>query len=339
MDYLLKVLEGLISIPSPTGFSQRALAYVNQSLEELGLKAHYSHKGSLMVTIKGKTDRVLTFAAHVDTLGAMVKDIQADGRLEFVQVGGYPYTSVERENVLVHTRAGKTYEGTIVLNKSSVHCHPDEVEKAERSQENLTIRLDEFAYSQEEVRELGIEVGDFISIDPRYCLTEKGFVKSRHIDDKAGVACLLALIKELVDKDIRPEKTLKFYFSNYEEVGHGASILPEGTVDLIAVDMAAVDPGQNSREDKVTICAMDSTGAYDYDLKEEIIQLAEKANLDYVVDIYPYYGSDGSAALRAGHDIRVGLIGPGVASSHSYERTHVKGLENTLRLMREIALA
>lgn len=339
LEYTLEFMKKLLLTPSPTGYTDEAIELVKSEFEKLGIENHLTYKRALVATIPGESDDAITYSGHVDTLGAMVKQIKSDGRLVFHRIGGYPFNTIEGEYVVVKTMNGDEYTGTITLNNSSVHVHPEEISKCERNADTMSIKLDELVENDEDVRKLGIEIGDFVFLDTRTVFTKSGFIKSRHLDDKAGVACILGFAKELVEKGIKPKRTINFLISNYEEVGHGASVIPENTKDFIAVDMAAPDTGQSSLETHVTICAMDSSGAYDLHIRNQLVELAKKADIDYVIDIYPFYGSDGSAALRAGHEIRVGLIGPGVSSSHTFERTHKKAIENTIKLMLEYALA
>ena len=275
----------------------------------------------------------VTLSGHVDTLGAMVKEIKPNGRLKITQLGGYVWSTVEGEYVVIETLKGKQYTGTILTTKASSHVHGDETEEVKRDKENMEIRIDEKVSSVDEVLNLGINVGDFVFFEPRTTITPSGFIKSRHLDDKAGVIAILAIAKHIVENNITPNYTTNFFISNYEEVGHGASAsIPEKTFEFIAVDMAAPGEGQTSDEFSVTICAKDSSGPYDYGLRKRLVNFAKDQRLSYKIDIYPYYGSDGSAALRAGNDIKVGLIGPGVDASHSFERTHIEAIKNTVQL-------
>ena len=268
----------------------------------------------------------------------MVKEIKANGRLAFSLVGGFSPTSVETENVFIKTYDGKLIPGTVLYNEASVHVY-DTTTTAQRSIKNMEVRIDEVVKNAEDVRKLGISVGDFICLDPRCRIYDSGFIKSRHLDDKACIAAMMGLAKHLVDNKIKPKKTINFFISNYEEIGHGSSFIPENTVEFFAVDMAAPGVGQESDERAVTICAMDSSTPYDLGMRNKLRKIAEEKKIDYRIDIYPHYGSDATAALRAGHDIRCALIGPGVDASHSYERTHILGIENTCKLMLEYLLA
>ncbi len=334
VDYSIQKLVNLLNIPSPSGNTENAISYVETIFNNLGINTYRTNKNALIATIKGKhTDREVTLSAHIDTLGGMVKEIKSNGRLKLFQVGGYVWSTIEGEYCTIETSNGEKYTGTILTTKASSHVHGNETTKLERNENTMEIRIDENVNSIEDVEKLGIAVGDYIFFDPRTTVTESGYIKSRHLDDKAGVASLLGIAKYLVDNNITPKYTTNFFISNYEEVGHGASAsLPEKTFEFLAVDMAAPGEGQTSNEHSVTICAMDSTGPYDLELRKRLIDLAEKNNIDYKVDIYPYYGSDGSVALRAGHDFKVGLIGPGVDASHSFERTHKTAIENTIKL-------
>ncbi|NLW41112.1 MAG: M42 family metallopeptidase [Tissierellia bacterium] len=334
MDYTINVLVSLLNIPSPSGNTKKAIDFVEREFNSLGLSTVKTEKGALIATIPGKNqEKEVTLSAHVDTLGGMVKEIKSNGRIKITQIGGYVWSTVEGEYVSIENSEGELYSGTILTTKASSHVHGKDSETLERNMDNMEIRLDEKVSSKEDVEKLGINVGDFVFFDPRVMVTESGFIKSRHLDDKAGVAALLAIAKYLTDNDIKPKYTTNFFISNYEEVGHGASAaIPEKTFEFVAIDMAAPGEGQTSDEFSVTICAKDSTGPYDLELKNRLVKLAKENNLNYKIDIYPYYGSDGSAALRAGYDFKVALIGPGVDASHSFERTHKEAIENTIKL-------
>lgn len=334
MEYVVENLEKLLNISSPTGNTEKAVDFIEKMFKDLGLFTKRTRKGALIASIEGEnTDKEVTLSAHVDTLGGMVKEIKDNGRLKLSQLGGYAWNTIEGEHVLIETLDGKIYSGTVMTTKASSHVHGSETSSIERNAKNMEIRIDEKTSSRKETSNLGINVGDFISFDPRVVITKSGFIKSRHLDDKAGVIAVLAMAKHLVDNNIKPNYTTNFFISTYEEVGHGAATsIPEKTFEFLAIDMAAPGEGQESDEFSVTICAKDSSGPYDYELRKRLITLAKKEDLNYKIDIYPFYGSDGSAALRAGYDFKVGLIGPGVDSSHSFERTHIEAIENTIKL-------
>jgi putative aminopeptidase FrvX len=334
MNYVIEKLEELLRIPSPTGNTEKAISFMENEFKTLGIPTYRNNKGALIATIEGKNqDKEVTLSAHVDTLGGMVKEVKSNGRLKITQLGGYAWSTIEGEYATIETMDEKTYTGTILTTKASSHVHGEGTKNIERNIDNMEIRIDEKVLNKDDVLKLGINVGDFVFFDPRTTVTDTGFVKSRHLDDKACVAALLGIAKYLIDNNIKPNYTTNFFISNYEEVGHGASSsIPEKTFEFIAVDMAAPGEGQTSDEYSVTICAKDSTGPYDYELRKRLINLAKENNLNYKIDIYPYYGSDGSAALRAGYDFKVGLIGPGVDASHSFERTHKEAIENTIKL-------
>lgn len=331
---ILKKLQELLLISSPTGNTDRAMIFLESEFKKMNLTVSKNNKGNIMVTIPGKdTSKEVTLSAHVDTLGAMVKEIKSDGRLKFTQLGGYSFNTVEGEYVFIETMDKQIYEGTVMTTKASSHVHGSKTSSIERNEANMEIRIDERVSSSEDVTKLGINIGDFISFDPRTKVFENGFIKSRHLDDKAGVIAILFILKELINKNITPNYTTNFFISHYEEVGHGSSAsIPPKTFEFLAIDMAAPGKGQTSDEFSVTICAKDSTGPYDLDMRKKLTNLAQEEGLNYKVDIYPFYGSDASAALRAGHDMKTALIGPGVDASHSFERTHVEAIENTIKL-------
>jgi putative aminopeptidase FrvX len=277
--------------------------------------------------------------AHIDTLGAMVSQINPDGRLKLTQLGGWAWGSVEGEGVTIQALSGATARGTIVPSKASVHIYGSDARDFKREADNYEVRVDIRSNSAAETRTAGFEVGDYVFFDPRVEVGEAGFIRSRHLDDKASVACVFGALKALADAKLAPAHRTTIHISNYEEVGHGAaSGLPGDLVELVAVDMAAAGGPQNSDEFSVGICVKDSGGPYHIDLTRKLIALAQKAQFPYKTDIYPYYGSDGEAFWRAGGDVQVGLIGPGVDASHHYERTHMDSMVATARLIVEYLL-
>jgi putative aminopeptidase FrvX len=332
-DYLLNELTGLLNIPSPTGFAHLAIDRVRERLQAFpGLECSLTRKGALVAAwpgTSGEAPRALT--AHVDTLGGMVKEIKSNGRLKLTRIGGYAWNTVEGEGCAVFTAAGQQVRGSFLLAKSSSHVYSAQVNELKREEDNMEVRLDARTTSAEETRQLGIQVGDFVTFDPRVEVTN-GFVRSRHLDDKACVACILAAVKALQDVGLQPTHTTYLHISNYEEVGHGASAgIPPEVHELLTVDMAAIGDGQTSDEFNATLCVKDSGGPYHHGFSQRLRSLAEQHQIPYKVDIYPYYGSDGEAYWRAGGDVAVALIGPGVDASHNYERTHLDALIATTR--------
>ncbi|WP_079509016.1 M42 family metallopeptidase [Mesobacillus jeotgali] len=333
-DETLNLLKELVSIPSPSGNTNEVITYVENYLKELQVETKRNRKGGLIATLPGKDQqnhRMLT--AHVDTLGAIVKEIKPSGRLKLDLIGGFKYNSIEGEYCEIETSSGKKFTGTILMHQTSVHVYKD-AGKAERNQDNMEVRIDEKVKSADEARALGIEVGDFVSFDPRVQLTPSGYIKSRHLDDKASVAILLELIKQVKSETIELPYTTHFLISNNEEIGYGgnSNITPE-TVEYLAVDMGAMGDGQSTDEYTVSICVKDASGPYHYELRKRLTKLAIDNGIGYKLDIYPFYGSDASAAIRSGHDIIHGLIGPGIDSSHAFERTHKESIENTAKLL------
>lgn len=330
----IQLIKELVEIPSPSGNTNQVITFVENYLKNTGVEMKRNHKGGLVVTIPGEDNnqhRMLT--AHVDTLGAIVKEIKSSGRLAIDLIGGFNYNSIEGEYCQIETSNGKTYTGTILMHQTSVHVYK-EAGKLDRNQKNIEVRIDEKVHNAEDVRELGIEVGDFISFDPRVEITPSGFIKSRHLDDKASVAILLQLIKRITNEAIKLPYTTHFLISNNEEIGYGGnSNIPPETVEYLAVDMGAIGDGQATDEYTVSICAKDASGPYHYEFRKKLVEMAKQNNIEYKIDIYPYYGSDASAAIRAGHDIVHGLIGPGIDASHAFERTHCTSIEHTANLL------
>ncbi len=324
----------LLSIDSPTGFTHKAAGWVLQAFLDLGYDARITTKGGVLVDLGGEdTADGLLLAAHTDTLGAMVAEVKGSGRLRITPLGGMNANNGETENVRVHTRSGAVIEGTLQLCNASTHVN-GEYSATKRSFDTVEVVLDEAVSSADDTRKLGIQVGDFVCFDPRTRRTGSGYLKSRFLDDKLSVGILLALAQYLKDANITLKRRTWIHVTVYEEVGHGGSgSVPQGITEAISVDMGCVGSGLQCTERQVSICAKDSGGPYSYELVGKLIDAAKAAGADYAVDVYPYYGSDVETTLQAGFDIRHGLIGPGVYASHGYERSHIDGVYNTLKLL------
>ena len=330
VDFITDQLKALTSIPSPTGFTKEVTQYLVSTLEGMGYTPERSRKGNVLVTIGGEGSPLI-LAAHVDTLGAMVRSIKSNGRLRPTTLGGHQWSTADGENCTVHTRDGKVYTGVVLNKEPSAHVADQKVETVE---ENMEILLDENVSTAEEVKVLGVQTGDIIAMVPRTTVTPSGYIKSRFLDDKLSAAILLGIAKEAADGTLTLNRKVSLLFTVYEEVGHGGSYIPAETEEMISVDMGCVGDDLGCTERMVSICAKDSGGPYNYDLVTELSELAKSNDLDYSIDVYPHYGSDVEATLRGGFDIRHGLIGPGVYASHNYERSHVDGVKNTFELLK-----
>ena len=333
-DYAWEQTANLLAIDSPSGYTHKAALWVKETFEALGFAAHITVKGGVIIDLGGKDENDgLLLEAHADTLGAMVAQVKGNGRLKMTALGGMNPNNAEAENVRVYTREGKVYEGTCQLCNASVHVNGD-YSNAKRSWDTVEIVLDENVNSAKDTRELGIEVGDIICFEPRAKRTASGYLKSRFLDDKLSVGILLGFAKYLADNKIVPQRRVWAHVTVYEEVGHGGcASVPNGITEAISVDMGCVGDGLQCTERQVSICAKDSGGPYSYDVVGKLIAAAKKTGADYAVDIYPFYGSDVEATLRSGVDIRHGLIGAGVYASHGYERSHIDGVMNTLKVL------
>ncbi|MGL4771951.1 MAG: M42 family metallopeptidase [Clostridium sp.] len=332
-EHVLKRAKELLEFNSPTGFCFEIMDMIEEYSKEYGYSFEKNRKGCGIITVPGASnEKVIGLSAHVDTLGAMVRSITPKGTLKFTLLGGPIVPTLDSEYCKIRTREGQIYEGTFLSTSPAAHVFEDAKSKA-RTPENMEIRIDEVVKSKADVEALGIAPGDFIFIDPKTTITESGFIKSRFIDDKGSVAALMGLLELLKRENITPKYTTKIFISTYEEVGHGASYLPDDITELIAVDMGCIGDDLSCTEYDVSICAKDSGGPYDYNMVTDLVSLSKKNDLNYVVDIYPMYGSDVGAALRAGNNIRGALIGPGVHASHGMERTHYNAIENTIKLI------
>lgn len=331
----IEYLKQLTAIASPTGFTDQIIEYLKNELQSMGYQPKMTNKGGLVVTVPGKDQTCHRFiTAHVDTLGAMVRAIKPNGRLKIDLIGGFTYSSIEGENCLIHlTKNHQTISGTILMHQTSVHVYKDAA-TAKRNQENIEVRLDEKVNTALEVENLGIQVGDFISFDARTVITPTGFVKSRHLDDKVSAAILMNQLRLLAQEKNQLPYTTHFAFSTYEEVGLGMnSSIPVETVEYLAVDMGAMGDDQQTDEYSVSICVKDASGPYHYRLRQHLVNLAQQQQIPYKLDIYPYYGSDASAAMRAGAEVKHALLGAGIESSHAYERTHLDSIQATEQLV------
>ena len=333
-EFAWEKTETLLSIDSPSGFTSRAAAWVKENFEKLGFTAAITAKGGVLVDLGGEdANDGLLLEAHVDTLGGMVAEIKGNGRLRLTALGGMNPNNGEAENVWVYTRGGKVLDGTFQLCNASVHVNGD-YSSAKRSFDTMEVVLDEDVSSANDVRALGVEVGDIVCFEPRTRRTASGYIKSRFLDDKLSVGILLGFAKYLSDNGITPKRRTWVHVTVYEEVGHGGSAsVPAGITEAISVDMGCVGAGLQCTEKQVSICAKDSGGPYSYEVVGKLIEAAKKTEADYAVDVYPYYGSDVEATLRSGVDIRHGLIGAGVYASHGYERSHMDGVYNTLKVI------
>lgn len=333
-DYMMDQTVKLLSIDSPTGYTKEAAEYLCEEYRRLGYDPVITVKGGVLVDLGGEdaSDAIL-LEAHTDTLGGMVATIKGNGRLKLTSLGGLSANNAEAENCHVITRGGRKIEGTFQLCNASVHVNND-YHSAKRSFDSMEVVLDEDVKSAEDVEKLGIMVGDIVVFEPRTRITESGYIKSRFLDDKLSVGILLGYAKWLKEEEIVPARKVYQHITVYEEVGHGAcGTVPEGVTEILSVDMGCVGDGLNCTEKQVSICAKDSGGPYNYEVVGNLIAAAKEAELDFAVDIYPYYGSDADAALNAGYDVKHGLIGAGVYASHGYERSHKDGVMNTFALL------
>ncbi len=329
--YLTDFLVELLNIPSPTGFAEPAITFVEKELLQFQqLQLTRTRKGALVVKwgVENNLNPV-ALTAHVDTLGAVVKEIKRNGRLRLSKIGGIQWPTVETEGVWVFTSKGEKIRGSVLIETASGHIYGEKGSQTPRDDAHMEVRLDAQTSSEKETRELGINVGDCVAFDPRVEVTN-GFIRSRFLDDKACVATLAAAIKSLAEAGLSPARSVYFLISNYEEVGHGAAAgIPSDVVELVTVDMAVVGKRQESDEYHATLCVKDRDGPYHFGLNNKLRALAEEHAIPYKTDVYPFYGSDGEAFWRAGGDVAVSLIGPGIDASHNYERTHIDSLVAT----------
>ena len=334
-EFAWEQAAALLAIDSPSGYTAKAAAWVRDAFTALGFDARITTKGGVIADLGGEDEKdALLLAAHADTLGGMVAELKGSGALRLTPLGGMNANNAEAENVRIYTRCGKILEGTLQLCNPSIHVNP-QYNETKRDWNTTEVILDHAVTSAEDAKKLGIQVGDIVCFDPRTRRTRDGYVKSRFLDDKLSVGILLGFAKAIADGAVTLRRKTYVHVTVYEEVGHGGSgSVPQGVTEAISVDMGCVGAGLGCTERQVSICAKDSGGPYSYDVVGKLIAAAQRTGADYAVDVYPMYGSDVEATLRSGYDIRHGLIGPGVFASHGYERSHMEGIENTLKVLK-----
>ncbi len=323
-----QALKELVEIDSPSGFSKNAEEYCYNLLKRMGWFPTKTNKNAVKCSFGSQPK--LAIAAHLDTLGAIVSGLNSNGTLSISMIGSVSLNQAEGEYITLYTMTGKAYTGTYLLNNPAKHANKD-LGTTKRTIENMHVRLDEEVSSEEDLKKLEIQIGDIICLDTRYQELPSGFIKSRFMDNKAGCFVLFEIARRL--KDTKKSFPVEIFFSNYEEVGHGGTCGYSTSIkELLVIDMGVIGDACEGKETSCSICAKDSTGPYDYQMRKDLSQLAIQHKIPHQIDVYPYYGSDGSAALRAGNDFRVALVGPGVSASHGLERTHKRGIEATVNL-------
>ena len=332
-QFLMNCFQDIVSVPSPVGYYVQMNPVLEKYAAMFGQAVTYDNRSTAYITLDGQDNsKTVLIGAHVDTLGLIVRRIDADGMIRVRNLGGINFTSLEGETVTIHTRNGKSYTGLAACQSHSVHVF-DDARTLERNENTMMVLLDEDVHSKEDVTALGIRHGDFISIDPRCQITENGYIKSRFIDDKMAAACSFTMLKYLTEHHLKPKYRTILAFPYNEEIGLGGTYVPEEVSEYVAVDIGLIGPDYDGSERKVSICAKDNAAPYDYELTNRLIGYAEKAGCDYAVDVFYRYGTDGNAAVRAGNNLRAAAFGMAVYCSHGMERTHMDGVEHTVNLM------
>jgi putative aminopeptidase FrvX len=332
-EYLLDCFFRLTAVPSPVAFYGKLNPVLEVMAAELGYGVTFDNKGTAYITVEGEDNsRTVQLAGHADTVGLMVRGIDDNGWLRCRRLGGLCWASAEGETVTVHTRDGREYTGLVICKSHSVHAFEDG-HTLERNDDTMRILLDEPVASKADVHALGIRNGDHISVEPHTEFTPNGYLKSRYIDDKGAIACMFAALKAIQEQGVKPKYRTIFSFNYNEEIGLGGTYLPEGVEEYVAVDIGLIGPDCDGHERAVSICAKDNTAPYHYELTNRLIHQAEKVGIDYAVDVFFRYGTDATAAMRAGNNIRHAAFGMAVYCSHGRERTHIDGLEATAKLI------
>jgi peptidase M42 family hydrolase len=334
MDYVSDVLQRLLTMASPSGYTDQVVHLAGEELARLGIHYELTRRGAIRATLRGSSKSpARAIVAHLDTLGAIVKALKPNGRLEILPIGHWSSRFAEGGRVTIFTDAGAR-RGTVLPLKASGHVFNEEIDTQPVSWQDVEVRVDEFVDSAADLTDLGIHVGDFLAFDTGYEATPSGYINSRHLDDKAGVACALGAAKAVVDAELVLPVDCYLLLTISEEVGSGASAVLHGDVaEMVAIDNATPAPGQNSRELGVTIAMADSTGPFDYHLTHLLLELCREHHIPHQRDVFRYYRCDAASAIEAGNDIRTALVCFGVDGSHGYERTHLSSLESIAQLL------
>jgi peptidase M42 family hydrolase len=327
MDYVLRMLDELLRIPSPSGYTDEIVRRTAEELHALGVRYELTRRGAIRAGLKGATaspDRAVV--AHLDTIGAMVTGLKPNGRLSIAPIGTWSSRFAEGARVTIFCEVGCRV-GTVVPLKASGHTFGSQVDTEPISWDHVEVRVDEVVQHAEDLRHLGLRVGDFVAIASDPQRTESGFINARHLDDKAGVAVVLGAVKAVRESGRELPVDCHLIFTISEETGSGSSHTLHGDVaEMVTVDSATQAPGQNSSEFGVTLAHMDSSGPFDYHLTHKLIRLCEQYAIPFQRDVFRYYRSDSASAVEAGNDLRTGLVCFGVDASHGWERTHEHGL-------------
>ena len=334
LEYVKRLALELLAIPSIAGDCDEAMRRVGSEFEKYGIPVTETNKRALIGTWEGRDDqRQRLISAHVDTLGASVWQIKPNGRLRLYPIGGFDWRGFAGENCLVRTLEGKEYRGTLMPDHAARHVQTEVTMNEVHDREKVELRLDVDTASRETTQALGIHCGDLVFFDPRTEVTSEGYIKSRFLDDKVGVAVLFGAIKAMKERGMPLAHTSHFYISNYEEIGHGTPVIPPKAVEFLSVDIGVVAEESTSNERSVTILARDGAMPYDRQITRQLVELARRENIPFCVDTYMNYNSDASGSVKAGKDIRAACFGPGLEATHHYERTHVDSLDATTRLL------
>ncbi|MDO5349823.1 MAG: M42 family metallopeptidase [Lachnospiraceae bacterium] len=332
-QFMLSCLEELINTPSPVSYYEEINPVIEKYAAMFGYPVTYDRKHTAYITLEGEDNsKTVMVGGHLDTLGMIVRRIDDDGCLRVRQLGGVNFYSMDGETVHVVTRDGKKYSGLMVCQSHSTHVF-DDARSLERGELTMVISLDEDVHSREDVLALGIQHGDLVYAEPHFQYTEKGFIKSRFLDDKAAVAAMFGMLKFLTENHLKPKYRTLLAFPHYEEIGHGGAYLPPEVEEFVAVDIGLIGPDYDGNEHSVSICCKDFHTPYDRELTTRLINQAKKAGCDYAVDIFYRYGTDGSAALKCGNNVYAAAFGMAVYGSHGVERTHIDGIQNTAKLI------
>lgn len=339
-DRIIKTLLELLAIPSPCGFTDEVVHYVGNVLDDIGIDYDLTRRGTIRARLRGRAGGpARAIVTHVDTIGAMVRYIRDDGRLLVAPIGHWSSRFAEGARVTLFSEHG-AYRGCLLPTLDWGVSRDQGVERVPLDWDHVELRLEEAVFNAEDVRRLGIEIGDFIALDSQPDVLENGYIVGRSLDNKAGTAAVLEFLRHAVadDIDVTHDTYVLFTVTETTGGGMGNAILPEVS-ELLTVDFESVKPTEKSPFKRVTLASGDASGPYDYHLTEHLHQLAVAGDIPLQQKYLQAFHSDAAAALVAGHDVRTAVIAYAGDASHSVERTHIESLTNVVRMLEAYAVS
>lgn len=334
LERFKSTLLDLLAIPSPCGFTDEIVRYVSRCLDDIGVDYQITRRGTIRAVLEGNGDApARALVTHMDTIGAMVRGIGDNGRLRVAPIGHWSSRFAEGTRVTVFSEKS-AHRGCFLPTVNWGTSRDAGVEQVPVDWDHIELRLEESVFDADDVRALGIEIGDFIALESHPEVLENGYVVGRNLDNKAGTAAVIELLRKLVESgDPLPQNTyVIFTVTETIGAGMGRAVLPDVS-ELVTVDFASTRSTEKSPFKRVTLASGDASGPYDYHLTAHLRRIAEHFDVPYQQRHLKAFHSDAASALIAGHDVRTAVLAYAGDASHSVERTHVDSLVNIVRML------